>query len=77
MNGWSISWYTPVGITSKIHNQVPGARERGGDFSTSDRTAALKMGISHKELRSAGVSVLAQSIFVFVFFLLAIKWIFL
>lgn len=32
MDGF-ISWDTLLGITVKIHNQVPGARELEGDFS--------------------------------------------
>lgn len=70
MNGWSISWDILVGITSKSHNHIPAAWEHWGDF----RAAALKMGISHKEVFPArGVT---QNIFVFVF-VLDIKWIFL
>lgn len=38
-----------VGVSSKIHNLIPGGREHGDDFSTSDRAAEKR---SHLEKRS-------------------------
>lgn len=38
-----------VGVSSKIHNLIPGGREHGDDFSTSDRAAAAAEKLSHLE----------------------------
>lgn len=61
-----------VGVSSKIHNLIPGGREHGDDFSTSDRAAAAAEKRPHLEKcsRSEYLSFSAVSR---VFFVLGVK----